>query len=95
MSEEQQPSTADLLNKIAEQQKTIDEQNLAINGYEEKSKDYETQITAQTAEINKLTKLLVENSVFSKQPSSEGVVETKTDKEIYAELLKDMAATKE
>lgn len=95
MSEEQQPSTADLLNKIAEQQKTIDEQNLAINGYEEKSKDYETQITAQTAEINKLTKLLVENSVFSKQPSSEGVVETKTDKEIYAKLLKDMAATKE
>lgn len=95
MSEEQQPSTADLLNKIAEQQKTIDEQNLAINGYEEKSKDYETQITAQTAEINKLTKLLVENSVFSKQPSSEGVVETKTDKEIYAQLLKDMAATKE
>lgn len=95
MSEEQQPSTADLLNKIAEQQKTIDEQNLAINGYEEKSKDYETQITAQTAEINKLTKLLVENSVFSKQSSSEGVVETKTDKEIYAQLLKDMAATKE
>lgn len=84
-----------MLNKIAEQQKTIDEQNLAINGYEEKSKDYETQITAQTAEINKLTKLLVENSVFSKQPSSEGVVETKTDKEFYAELLKDMAATKE
>lgn len=83
------------MNKIAEQQKTIDEQNLAINGYEEKSKDYETQITAQNAEINKLTKLLVENSVFSKQPSSEGVVETKTDKEIYAELLKDMAATKE
>lgn len=83
------------MNKIAEQQKTIDEQNLAINGYEEKSKDYETQITAQTTEINKLTKLLVENSVFSKQPSSEGVVETKTDKEIYAELLKDMAATKE
>lgn len=89
MSDETEPLKVEDVEKIVELSKKVSEQELSIKSLTDKCTDYETTISKQKSDIERLQKIIADNFVATKDKPSSEIQPTKTFSDIYKEMIAD------
>lgn len=87
MSDETEPLKIEDVEKIVELSKKVSEQELNIKSLSDKCADYETTISKQKSDIERLQKIIADNFVASKEKPISEIQPTKTFSDIYKEMI--------
>jgi len=87
MSDETEPLKVEDVEKIVELSKKLSEQELSIKSLTDKCSDYETTISKQKSDIERLQKIIADNFVATKEKPSSEIQPTKTFSDIYKEMI--------
>ena len=87
MSDEAEPLKIEDVEKIVELSKKVSEQELSIKSLSDKCTDYETTISKQKSDIERLQKIIADNFVASKEKPVSDIQPTKTFGDIYKEMI--------
>lgn len=87
MSDETEPLKIEDVEKIVELSKKVSEQELSIKSLSDKCTDYETTISKQKSDIERLQKIIADNFVASKEKPVSDIQPTKTFSDIYKEMI--------
>jgi len=87
MSDETEPLKIEDVEKIVELSKKLSEQELSIKSLTDKCTDYETTISKQKSDIERLQKIIADNFVATKDKPNPELQPTKTFNDIYKEMI--------
>lgn len=87
MSEESVDSVNDI-EQLVEMSKRVSELELSNTGLNDKLKEYETTISKQQDDINRLQKIIADNFVASKEKPKADISTSKSFNDIYSEMIK-------